>query len=131
MPTVLSLLVFDPRWRVWRLRAAITIYAAILVMGSIPGARAEIGVLASGIVLHSLAYGTLAALLFGGVTGPVARRAGIAVAGVMAMGAGDELVQSLLPYRNGNPIDWLVDVSAALVVTLILWRAAARQPALT
>lgn len=129
MQTVLSLLVFDPRWRLWRLRAALAIYVAILVMGSIPGARAEIGVLASGIVLHSLAYGTLAALLFGGVAGPPGRRAAVAVVGVMAMGAGDELLQSMLPYRNGNPIDWLVDVSAALVVTLLLWRAAARRDA--
>lgn len=126
MPTLFSVFVFDPRWRVWRLRAAAAIYAAILVMGSVPGARAEIGLVASGIVLHSLAYGVLAALLFGGTLGDPAGRAAKAVLGVAAMGAGDELVQSFLPYRNGNPADWAVDVSAALVVSLLLWRLAAR-----
>jgi VanZ family protein len=126
MPSILSLLIFDPQWRQWRLRAAFAIYAAILVMGSIPGARAEIGLVASGIVLHSLAYGLLAALLFGGTLGAPASRAARAVLGVMAMGAGDELIQSMLPYRNGNPADWLVDVCAALLVSLLLWRMAAR-----
>ena len=126
MPTFLSVLIFDPQWRLWRLRAVLVIYAAILVMGSVPGARAEIGMVASGIVLHSLAYGGLAALLFGGVQGTPGSRAVKAVLGVMAMGAGDELVQSFLPYRNGNPADWVVDVSAALVVSLVLWCLAAR-----
>lgn len=127
MPTFLSLLVFDPRWRIWRLRSAIAIYAAILVMGSVPGARAEIGMVASGIVLHSLAYGTLAALLFGATAASPARSAVTAVLGIMAMGAVDELVQSMLPYRNGNPADWLVDVTAALLIALVLWRLAPRR----
>lgn len=129
MPTFLSVLIFDPQWRLWRLRAVLAIYAAILVMGSVPGARAEIGMVASGVVLHSLAYGGLAALLFGGVRGMPGSRAAKAVLGVMVMGAGDELVQSFLPYRNGNPADWVVDVSAAVVVSLILWRLAARRTA--
>jgi VanZ family protein len=126
MPTFLSLLIFDPQWRLWRLRAVLVIYAAILVMGSVPGARAEIGLVASGVVLHSLAYGGLAALLFGGLRGSLPSRAVKAVLWVMAMGAGDEFVQSFFPYRHANPADWMVDVSAALVVSLLLWRLGAR-----
>lgn len=121
MPTFFSVLVLDPRWRRWRWRAAWLIYAAILAMGSVPGARSDIGMVASGVVLHSLAYGTLAVLLYGGTTGSAGMRAIKAVAGVMAMGAGDELIQSLLPYRNGNIRDWLVDVGAAMFATAVLW----------
>ena len=126
MPTLLSLLVLDPQWRRWRWRAAWLIYAAILAIGSVPGARADLGMVASGVVLHSLAYGTMALLLYGGTTGSAGMRAVKAVAAVMAMGAGDELVQSLLPYRNGNIGDWLVDVSAALLVAAVLWGALPR-----
>ena len=126
MPSIFSLLIFDPQWRTWRLRIALAIYVAILALGSVPGARAEIGLVASGIVLHALAYGALAALIFGGTTGEPSSRAVRTVLGVMVMGALDELVQSVLPYRNGNPADWLVDVTAALVVALVLWGLATR-----
>lgn len=129
MPSLLSLAVFDPRWRSLRLRAALLLYALILVMGSVPGARAEIGLVASGIVLHSLAYGVLAALLFGGTQGTPAARALKAVLGVMAMGCGDELVQSLWPYRHAAIADWVVDSTAATIVALILWTLSSRAPA--
>ena len=116
----LAILLLDPRWRAWRLRAAVLIYAAILALGSVPGARADIGLVASGIVLHSLAYGLLTLLLFGGTRGTPATRAAKAVACVMAMGAGDEFLQSFLPYRHGDVHDWVVDVSAAVVVSALL-----------
>ena len=121
MPALLSTLVLDPHWRTLRLKAALVLYTAILIMGSIPGARAEIGMVASGIVLHSLAYATMAFLLFTGTTGAPKARAIKAVLGVMAMGAGDELVQSFLPYRHGAMSDWLVDVNAAVITSALLW----------
>ncbi len=97
------------------------LYAAIVIMGSVPGARADIGTVASGLVLHSLAYATLAFLLFTGTTGTPRARAVKAVLGVMLMGAGDELVQSFLPYRHGALSDWLVDVNAAVITSVLLW----------
>lgn len=118
--SLLAILLLDPHWRKWRLRAALLMYAAILAMGSVPGARAEIGLVATGVVLHSLAYGTLALLLFGGTSGTPAVRAAKAVATIMAMGAGDEFLQSFLPYRHGDIHDWIVDVSAALVTCALL-----------
>ncbi|RJG25069.1 VanZ family protein [Massilia cavernae] len=121
MPALFSLLALSPRFQRHRYAAALVIYAAIVAMGSIPGARAEVGHYASGIVLHTLAYGTVALLLFTGSNGSPSARALKAVLTVAAMGAGDELVQSLLPYRVGALSDWLVDCNAAIMVSALCW----------
>ncbi len=104
-----------------RYRAALVLYLMILVLGSIPGARSDIGAVASGLVLHSCAYAGLTFLLFTGSTGSAAVRATKAVLTIMAMGALDELVQSFLPYRHGAVSDWAVDTSAAVVTASIMW----------
>ena len=44
------------------------------------------------------------------------------------MGAVDELVQSLLPYRRGAVADWLVDCNAAVMVAGLLWAFLPAQP---
>ncbi|MGZ8288529.1 MAG: VanZ family protein [Telluria sp.] len=121
MPALLSHLVLSPRFQRLRFTSAFVLYAAIVAMGSIPGARAEIGNYASGIVLHTLAYGSVAFLLFTGGAGNPASRALKTVLAVAAMGAGDELVQALLPYRVGAIGDWLVDCNAAIIVSALLW----------
>lgn len=104
-----------------RVVGAIVAYLAILVGGSIPGARAEIGEVASGVVLHSLAYAGLTLLLFGGVGGSPARRAIASVLAIAAMGALDESIQRFFPYRGAAVGDWLVDCSAAVVTATILY----------
>lgn len=114
-------LLFAARYNKWRLRLALLLYAAILVLGSVPGARADLGELASGLLLHSVAYAGLSYLLFAGADGARGRRAARAVLGVMAMGALDEFVQSFLPYRHGSLGDWLVDSNAALLAAAVLW----------
>ncbi|UUZ57115.1 VanZ family protein [Massilia sp. H-1] len=48
-----------------------------------------------------------------------ARRAPVLT--VAAMGAADELVQSMLPYRVGAVSDWVVDICASLVCASLLW----------
>lgn len=128
MPSLLSLLILDPKFQRARYGAALALYAAIVAMGSIPGARAEIGHYAPGIVLHSLAYGVLTFLLYTGSSGAAAARALRSVLIVAAMGAADELVQSLLPYRRGAAADWLVDCSAAVTVAALLWAFLPGQP---
>ncbi len=122
MSSILSTLVLDERLRRRRFYSAFLMFAAIVVMGSIPGARAEIGQVASGIVLHSIAYASLTFLLYTGTTGSRTRRAIRSVLTVVAMGALDELVQSWLPYRAGSAGDWLIDCGAALVAAALLWR---------
>lgn len=121
MPAFLSRLILEPKLRRLRYAAALLLYAAIVVMGSIPGARVEIGHFASGIVLHTLAYGAVTFLLFTGSNGRASQRTLKSVLTVMAMGAGDELVQSFLPYRSGALADWLVDCNAAVMVSGLLW----------
>ncbi|MET0857762.1 MAG: VanZ family protein [Telluria sp.] len=121
MHALLSLLVLDPKLRKLRYFCALLIYAAILVMGSIPGARAEMSHYASGVVLHSLAYAGLTFLVFTGSEGGIRSRALKAVLTIALMGAGDELLQSLFPYRGASIGDWLVDCGAATVTSALLW----------
>ena len=106
------------RLRYW---SAIVLYLLILVLGSVPHARADLGEVASGVVLHSLAYGGLAFLLFTGGSGSAARRGAKAVLTVALMGALDEFVQSFFPYRHAAVSDWLVDCTAALLAALLMW----------
>jgi hypothetical protein len=120
MRQFLTFLFLDDSLRTRRYQAALVLFAAILIAGSIPGARAEIGHLASGVVLHSVAYSCMTLLLYTGSTGSRRQRAVRAVLTVMAMGAADELLQSLLPYRVGALLDWVVDTSAALISAFLL-----------
>lgn len=121
MPSFLSLLVLDERLRPLRFWTALCLFLLIVAIGSIPGARAEIGNVASGIVLHSLAYSCVTFLLFTGSRGSRTQRAVKAVGAALAMGALDELVQGFLPYRVGAVSDWMVDASAALLTAGLLW----------
>lgn len=121
MSSLLNLLVLDERLRRQRFYFALVLFTAILIVGSIPGARQEIGVFATGIILHSVAYATLTILMFTGVQGSRHRRAIIASVAVIAMGGLDELVQSALPYRVGSLSDWLVDTVACLVTAATMW----------
>ncbi|WP_338771381.1 VanZ family protein [Massilia sp. METH4] len=121
MLKLLHLLLLTPTWPRLRYWGAMTLFALIVIIGSIPGARADAAEVASGIVLHSCAYAVLAFLVFTGSTGTPAQRAPKAVLTIAAMGAIDELVQSFLPYRHGAVGDWLVDCSAAIVTSTMLW----------
>ena len=121
MSALLSLLVLDTRLRRLRLIAGFAMYAAIIVLGSIPGARADIGQYAPGIALHSIAYAIITFLLFTGTQGTPRARAIKAVLTVAAMGACDEFVQSFLPYRSADVRDWMVDCGAALLTGAALW----------
>lgn len=120
-PRLLHLLFIAPAYATLRLRCAAFLYLAILVLGSIPGARADIGHVASGGVLHSVAYSGLTLLIFGGLAAARGQRAITAVAAIAAMGALDECVQSFFPYRGAAVGDWLVDCSAAIVTATLLY----------
>ena len=121
MPPFLSLLVLDERLRPWRCATALILCVLIVMIGSVPGARAEIALVASGIVLHSLAYSCVTFLMFTGSRGSKAARAAKAVLTVVIMGAIDEYVQSFLPYRHGAVSDWMLDVASALLTAGLLW----------
>lgn len=116
----LSTLLQNPRLRLSLIACAILMYLAIVTVGNLPGARADIGHYASGVVLHSTAYAVLTALWFFGSTGSAATRAGKAVLAVAAMGAGDEFIQSFFPWRGADLRDWAVDCTSALVMSGLL-----------
>ena len=120
MPSLLYFLLLDARLRMLRRAGAIALFLAIVIAGSIPGARADIGHYASGVILHSLAYATLALLWYTGSRGSAAARSLAAVATIAAMGVIDEFVQSFFPYRGADVHDWLVDCCAAIVTCAIL-----------
>ena len=121
MRALFSSILLDQKHRKLRYRCAIALYLAIVAMGSIPGARVQIATVASGVVLHSVAYATLALLLFTGSRGSPGQKALQAVLTVAAMGAMDEFVQSFLPYRTAALGDWAVDCNAALWTCAALW----------
>jgi len=126
--TSLLLTSSNARLRYW---SAIALYLLILVLGSIPGARAEIGNVAPGLVLHSCAYAGLTFLLFTGGSGTLPQRAAKAVLTIMLMGALDEYVQSYFPYRHASVSDWLVDCNAAVLCAAlmsVLWSKFAAAP---
>lgn len=116
----LHALLLAPDHATLRYRAAWGMYLLILLLGSVPGARAEVGQVASGVLLHGSAYASLAFLLFTGAAGGAARRALGTVATVALMGAADEYVQSFFPYRHADVRDWAVDCTAALLTVLVL-----------
>ncbi len=121
MLTLLKTLLFTSSHARLRYGSALAMFALIVIVGSIPGARADAAEVASGVVLHSCAYAVLTFLVFTGGSGVPAQRAIKAVATIAAMGAFDELVQSFLPYRHGAIGDWLVDCTAALVTASLMW----------
>lgn len=133
MPALSSLLQPEPNVRRALHGLALLVLAGIVVAGSIPGARAEVGTYASGVVLHGLTYAGLATLWFLGSTGTPVQRALKAMLAIALMGAFDEWVQSFFPYRSGDIRDWLVDVSAATFASTVLavldTLAQARKPA--
>ncbi|MGV3741950.1 MAG: VanZ family protein [Burkholderiaceae bacterium] len=122
MPAFLKQIFLSNDYRTIRYRSAFTLYLLIVLLGAIPGVRAEAGEVASGLVLHSLAYSTIAYLLFTGAKQQNPLTAMHAFLWVVVMGAVDEAIQSFFPYRNGRMQDWLVDMCAAFVMLSILLR---------
>lgn len=120
MPTLLIALLFGPRFQNLRYGTAIMLYLLILIIGSLPGARADIGEVASGVLLHSTAYAGLTYLLFSGSNGGRPVRALKAVLTIAAMGALDEYVQSYFPYRHASVGDWMVDCTSAIITSAVL-----------
>jgi VanZ family protein len=120
MLTLPTQLLFSARYQQHRYACAWLLYLLIVAIGSIPGARKDIGDYASGIFLHSLAYAVIAYLVFTGRDGGLPKRALVAVFTVALMGALDEYIQSFLPYRRGAVSDWIVDCNAAFWMSLLL-----------
>lgn len=115
MPEFFKQIFFSPLYRKLRYGSAFVLYGLIVLLGAVPGVRAEAGEIASGLILHSLAYSTIAYLLFSGARSQNFIAAVHAFLWVAVLGSMDEYIQSFFPYRNGRVEDLIVDLCAALV----------------
>ena len=129
MRAFMILLISEQQYERFMFRSACVLYAAVILIGSIPGARTEIGEVASGLALHFFTYACIAFLLASGVRGGPARKALKAWAMVALMGAFDEFVQGFLPYRTAAFTDWYVDISAGFLTALLYWAASLKRAA--
>lgn len=121
------------RRRVFAVSSGVVFYAALLIMGSQPEVATNLHLeFFNDKVLHALAYGGLAGLLFLGLAQPPLRRSLWVVGIVALLGAVDELIQAALPHRDANVMDWLADLGGALLacVTLSAVRAVVYRPGL-
>ena len=90
-------------------------------LGSIPGEANALSDRYGDKLLHTLAYGFMAALCFRALVITPLLRALLTVVAIALLGMIDEAIQSLLPYRNASLADWCFDIgSAALVAALLL-----------
>jgi VanZ family protein len=120
MRELIVVFLFGEKFQKLRFCAAFILYFLILLLGSIPNARAEIGQLAPGPVLHSVAYAVITFLLFTGSRGERRRRFLQAFLIIAVMGMLDEYLQSFFPYRTAAVADWLVDCCASFVTLCLL-----------
>jgi VanZ family protein len=91
-------------------------FSAMLAVGSIPGNANTLSDRFGDKLLHLLAYGFMAALCFQSVRGQRIEQSLISLLIIALFGLIDELVQSLLPYRNASLLDWCFDIAAGITV---------------
>jgi len=95
-------------------------FISMLATGSIPGSANALSDRFGDKLLHVLAYGVMAALCFQAVRGPRLMQSIVSVLIIALLGLMDELLQSLLPYRNASLLDWCFDIAAASVVIIFM-----------
>ena len=128
MVKLIADLLVDSKYQRPRFHAAFILYFLIIVLGSIPHARAEMGNIAAGFVLHSVAYSVITYLLFTGSNGSRMVKSIRAFFIVVLMGAFDEYVQTFFPYRNAAISDLLVDSGASFITAVLLLKMGTLQP---
>ncbi len=95
-------------------------FSTMLALGAIPGNANALSDRFGDKLLHLLAYGFMAALCFHALRGRRLTQSLISLLIIALFGLIDELVQSLLPYRNASLLDWCFDIAAAMAVIIFL-----------
>ena len=95
-------------------------FISMLATGSIPGSANALSDRFGDKLLHVLAYGVMAVLCFQAVRGPRLMQSIVSVLIIALLGLMEELLQSLLPYRNASLLDWCFDIAAASVVIIFM-----------
>jgi len=110
-------------------RAAIAFFVAMILIGSIPGEAEALNAMIYDKLSHFVAYSLLSGFVYHAFQGSPLRRALLTLASVGLFGATDEVVQSLLSYRQSSVLDWQVDMLAACVTVTVLWSIRAARVA--
>lgn len=100
--------------------AATILYSLMIGLGSVPGNAQALSATVSDKLLHFFAYAALSALVYGGMPGGAITRGWCTTLAIGALGALDEAIQSLMPYREASWLDWQVDMLAALSCVSLL-----------
>ena len=95
-------------------------FSIMLALGAIPGNANALSDRFGDKLLHLLAYGFMAALCFQSVRGRRITQSLLSLLIIALLGLIDELVQSLLPYRNASLLDWCFDIAAAMTVIIFM-----------
>ena len=102
------------------LTALLAFFIVMVSIGAIPGEANALSARFGDKLLHSLAFGFMAALAHQSLRGRRWHRMIGSLLIIATLGVIDESIQYFLPYRNASPLDWCFDVGAALIVTLLL-----------
>lgn len=103
---------FRPLW----MGLLLAFFIAMLAVGSIPGSANTLSDRFGDKLLHLLAYGFMTAVCFHSLHGRRNAQSLISLLIIALFGLIDELVQSLLPYRNASLLDWCFDIAAGITV---------------
>jgi len=95
-------------------------FIIMLALGAIPGNADALSDRFGDKPLHLLAYGFMAALCLQSLQGRRLAQSLLSVLIIALLGLIDELVQSLLPYRNASLLDWCFDIAAAITVIVFM-----------
>ena len=95
-------------------------FIIMLALGAIPGNADALSDRFGDKPLHVLAYGFMAALCLQSLQGRRLTQSLLSVLIIALLGLIDELVQSLLPYRNASLLDWCFDIAAAITVIVFM-----------
>ena len=102
------------------LSALLAVFIAMVSIGAIPGEASALSARFGDKLLHSLAFGFMAALAHQSLRGRRMHRMIGSMLIIAMLGLIDESIQYFLPYRNASLLDWCFDIGAALVMTLLL-----------
>ncbi|HJV72917.1 MAG TPA: VanZ family protein [Noviherbaspirillum sp.] len=104
------------------LSAAIIFFVLMVILGAIPGEAHALSEVVYDKLLHFLAYSVLSGLIYASIIASPVSRALLTVLAVGSLGALDEAIQTLMPYRDANWMDWKADMMASLsCVTLLIF----------
>lgn len=106
------------------LLATLFLFTAMVAIGAIPGKANALSAVVYDKILHVAAYAGLAGLIYSGINASRPICALNSLLAIATLGAVDEAIQSMLPYRHANFQDWKYNMLGASVCvgSLFCWQ---------